>query len=66
MKTKEFGNVDAVCGDCGKKYGEPVNRVVGMWTDVCDICGDKKGCCAPRDYKYLKKLTAETNSPTRK
>lgn len=30
--------------------GEQVPRPVGMWEGACDVCGETKWLCAPRDY----------------
>jgi ribosomal protein L37AE/L43A len=40
------------CFDCGKKYGtKKAKGAIGVWTDVCDICGEKKPCAsAPHDF----------------
>ena len=41
----KYANVGAVCRDCAIAAGfTPKHRVVGVWTDECGICHQKKPC----------------------
>lgn len=33
-----------------RNTGEQIPRPVGMWEGKCDVCGETKSLCAPRDY----------------
>lgn len=55
-------DIGQICHDCAvskgwtpvtmtdHETGEQIPRPVGMWEGECDVCGETKWLCAPRDY----------------
>jgi hypothetical protein len=33
----------SICGRCGRLYGLDFKKAMGMWYDVCAICGEYTG-----------------------
>lgn len=49
-KTRKLGY--SVCFECGKKYGTPPKRAIGVWKDTCSICGKEDVMCAAAGHDY--------------
>lgn len=65
MKTRmmTINDIHNICLDCGEKYGEYKWGHVWVWWANCDICWKYTVCCAPSDYKYLKKIPKKIKKP---
>lgn len=45
MRDIDLSAVSAVCDDCARTLGfTPKDKVVGVWTDKCGICHQRKPC----------------------
>lgn len=53
MKTiDELVFQDPVCFECAVEGGlEAVPWAVGVWPDMCSVCGEEKNCTARRDWR---------------
>lgn len=41
----DLSAVCAVCDDCARTLGfTPKNKIVGVWTDECGVCHQRKSC----------------------
>lgn len=48
IKDDEIGQI---CRECALARGwKPSNKQVGVWPGACDVCGEDKVLCAPRDW----------------
>lgn len=41
-----------ICADCAERLGGTSDAVCTHWYGVCDFCGERKGLCSTRDYKW--------------
>lgn len=45
---------EAICSDCGKKYGRKIPDLATFYPATCGVCKQEKICTEPRDYGHLK------------
>jgi len=48
------GYPEWICGDCGKKYGQRLPKMMTSHKGECEICGFTKEVTEPRDFGHLK------------